>query len=298
MQRLNRAAHRNTRKAALTLIHLLVVLSMLLPTLVVTAAPGGANPEKSEAASRVSSEDEQETPAAKPTPTAPSAAEPSQAEEPSPSPLPQHLQQQNRAKQKNPHQAQPQPRHQAQMTHLTQAASGGTGGNVALESYSYQPETGVLSSKGGQALSYSAQVSCPEGSRSLPHAASAMGANTYSYDCSGNMTQRVIGGSTYNLAYDAENRLSAVSGAASATYVYDGDGVRVKSAAGGTTTVTIGSHFEWTGSSSTMKRYYEAGGSRIGMRQGSTLYWLVSESTISFPASVVGQMLLIILFQS
>ena len=118
------------------------------------------------------------------------------------------------------------------------AASGGTGGNVGLESYSYQAETGVLSSKGGQALSYTAQVSCPEGSRSLPHAASAMGGNTYSYDCSGNMTQRVIGGSTYNLAYDAENRLSTVSGAASASYVYDGDGVRVKSAAGGATTVT------------------------------------------------------------
>ena len=164
------------------------------------------------------------------------------------------------------------------VSNLTSAsASGGTGGNFALESYSYQAETGVLSSKGGQALSYTAQVSCPEGSRSLPHAASAMGANTYSYDCSGNMTQRVIGGSTYNLAYDAENRLSTVSGAASATYVYDGDGVRVKSAAGGTTTVTIGSYFEWTGSSSTMKRYYEAGGSRVGMRQGSTLYWLVSD---------------------
>ena len=146
-----------------------------------------------------------------------------------------------------------------------------------MESYSYQAETGVLSSKGGQALSYTAQVSCPEGSRSLPHAASAMGANTYSYDCSGNMTQRVIGGSTYNLAYDAENRLSTVSGAASATYVYDGDGVRVKSTVGGASTVTIGSYFEWTGSSSTMKRYYEAGGSRIGMRQGSTLYWLVSD---------------------
>ena len=135
----------------------------------------------------------------------------------------------------------------------------------------------MLSSKGGQALSYTAQVSCPEGSRSLPHAASAMGANTYSYDCNGNMTQRVIGGSTYNLAYDAENRLSTVSGAASASFVYDGDGVRVKSTAGGTTTVTIGSYFEWTGTSSTMKRYYEAGGSRVGMRQGSTLYWLVSD---------------------
>ncbi len=135
----------------------------------------------------------------------------------------------------------------------------------------------MLSSKGGQSLSYTAQVSCPEGSRSLPHAASAMGANTYSYDCNGNMTQRVIVGSTYNLAYDAENRLSTVSGAASASFVYDGDGVRVKSTVGGTTTAYIGSYYEWTGSSSTMKRYYEAGGSRIGMRQGSTLYWLLAD---------------------
>ena len=51
----------------------------------------------------------------------------------------------------------------------------------------------------------------------------------------------------------------------------------MKSTVGGTTTVYIGSYFEWTGSSSTMKRYYEAGGSRMGMRQGSTLYWLVSD---------------------
>ena len=70
-----------------------------------------------------------------------------------------------------------------------------------------QGRAGVELHRGGE---------CPEGSRSLPHAASAMGANTYSYDCSGSMTQRVIGGSTYNLAYDAENRLSTVSGAASA----------------------------------------------------------------------------------
>jgi YD repeat-containing protein len=50
------------------------------------------------------------------------------------------------------------------------------------------------------------------------------------------MTQRVIAGSNNNLVYDAENRLSGVSGAATATFVYDGDGNRVSETIGATTT--------------------------------------------------------------
>ena len=44
----------------------------------------------------------------------------------------------------------------------------------------------------------------------------------YGYDANGNQTQRMVGGNTYNLSYDAENRLVGVSGAATATFVYDG----------------------------------------------------------------------------
>ncbi len=56
----------------------------------------------------------------------------------------------------------------------------------------------------------------------------------------------------------------------SATFVYDGDGNRVKSIIGTTNTVYIGGYFEWSGSSSTMRRYYYAGGQRIAMRLGTT----------------------------
>ena len=73
-------------------------------------------------------------------------------------------------------------------------------------------------------------------SRTIPHAASAAGTNSFSYDCNGNMTSRNIGGQNYTLTYDAENRLTAVSGATTATFVYDGDGNRVKGTAGGVTT--------------------------------------------------------------
>jgi hypothetical protein len=36
------------------------------------------------------------------------------------------------------------------------------------------------------------------------------------------MTTRKVGSNTYTLTYDAENRLTNVSGAASTTFVYDG----------------------------------------------------------------------------
>jgi len=96
------------------------------------------------------------------------------------------------------------------------------------------------------------------------------------YDANGNMTQK-IDGSTTSYTYDAENRMSAVSGAAAATFVYDGDGNRVKGVVGGVTTTYIGNYFEWTGSTSTMKKYYYAGGTRAAERKGTTLYWLLSD---------------------
>ena len=56
-----------------------------------------------------------------------------------------------------------------------------------------------------------------------------MGSDTYSYDANGNQMTRNVSGSSYTLGYDAENRLVSVSGAATATFYYDGDGNRVKS---------------------------------------------------------------------
>jgi RHS repeat-associated protein len=85
----------------------------------------------------------------------------------------------------------------------------------------------------------------------------------------------VISGSTYNLTYDAENRLTGVSGAATATFVYDGDGNRVKGTVGGVTITYIGNYYEWSGSTATS--YYYAGSVRVAMRQGSTLSYMFAD---------------------
>jgi hypothetical protein len=62
-----------------------------------------------------------------------------------------------------------------------------------------------------QAFNTSAQVtSCTAGNRTLEHAVSAVGTNTYSYDCNVSQTQRTFNDTpnqVYTLVYDAENRL-------------------------------------------------------------------------------------------
>ena len=128
-----------------------------------------------------------------------------------------------------------------------------------LQSYGYNTTTGNLSSRAGVNYTYDTNHK---------HAVAAMGSDTYSYDANGNQTQRVVGGITYNLTYDVENRLVGVSGAVTATFVYDGDGRRVKATIG-TTTTYVGNYFEWTGSTSTMKKYYYAGSTRVAMRTGT-----------------------------
>jgi hypothetical protein len=63
--------------------------------------------------------------------------------------------------------------------------------------------------------------------------------------------------------------LPTVNGPASASFVHDDDGNRVKSVLGGVTTYYVGNHFEWTGSTSQMIKYYYAGGQRVAMRKGN-----------------------------
>jgi RHS repeat-associated protein len=111
------------------------------------------------------------------------------------------------------------------------------------------------------------------------HAVTALSnGNSYAYDTNGNMTYRQVSGQAFNLAYDAENRMVQVSGAATASFGFDGDGKRVIGTEGVTSTVYIGNYFEWKGSTSSMVRYYYAGAERVAMRSGAANpLWLVGD---------------------
>ena len=112
-----------------------------------------------------------------------------------------------------------------------------------------------------------------------------MGSNSFTYNCNGNMSSRTVSGTTYNFSYDGENHLLTVWGGATAAFVYDGDGNRVKATIGSTTTVYIGNYpspllragFEWTGSTSTLIKYFYAGTQRVAMKQGSTVDYLFGD---------------------
>ena len=92
------------------------------------------------------------------------------------------------------------------------------------ENYSYNSSTGNLYNKGGVTNTY--------GDTAHPHAVTARSnGNTYVYDYNGSQTRREIGNDTYDLKYDAENRLVEVkkNSTVLATFTYDGDGKQVKS---------------------------------------------------------------------
>ncbi|MGB4977780.1 MAG: hypothetical protein WBR35_13670 [Anaerolineae bacterium] len=78
---------------------------------------------------------------------------------------------------------------------------------------------------------------------------------------------------------DAENRLTAISGAATANFTYDADGARIKSVLNGETVTTIGAYYEkmTSGSSTTITKYYQAGGQRIALRVNGVVRWLATD---------------------
>ncbi|MEK9149776.1 MAG: hypothetical protein AAB267_07000, partial [Candidatus Desantisbacteria bacterium] len=92
-----------------------------------------------------------------------------------------------------------------------------------------------------------------------PHALTSAGGYTYQYDANGNM----ISGKNKTLEYDAENRLIQVNELGIiTTFVYDGDGGRVKQSSPSGSTIYIGSLFEKDSDEKTRKHIF-AGANRV-----------------------------------
>jgi hypothetical protein len=90
------------------------------------------------------------------------------------------------------------------LNRLTNAAVTGGSSGLYYETYQYDATTGNLSTKAG--IGYTYDPAHPHAVKSLSN-----GYN-YVYDANGNMTDRNFGTFSFDLAYDAENRLVSVAG--------------------------------------------------------------------------------------
>jgi RHS repeat-associated protein len=77
-------------------------------------------------------------------------------------------------------------------------------------------------------------------------------------------------------------------------HTHDGNGVLLKKVVGSTTTIYIGNYYEKTGS--TIRKYYYFAGQRVAMRDGSTVYYLVTDhvgstsKTLTSSGGVIGEL--------
>jgi RHS repeat-associated protein len=121
---------------------------------------------------------------------------------------------------------------------------------------------------------------------SPPHAVTSVDdgvtLNEYQYDANGNMTQRVEFGVTWTQTFNAENRLAAISDGMDAwTFVYDGDGNRVKQVnPDGTISLFLGGgiyNVEDAAGTPAITKYYTIAGQRVAMDDGSGIMYLLTD---------------------
>ena len=146
----------------------------------------------------------------------------------------------------------------------------GTSGATATLTYTYNQIGNMLTNS--QVGTYSYPTSGAGVVR--PHAVTAAGSNTYSYDNNGNLTSGA--GRTYT--WNLENKpLTVVQGGTTSTFVYDGEGGRLKKIVGTTTTRYISKLYECdtTGSTTSCSRFVWADQTRLATvaDSGTIHYW-------------------------
>jgi RHS repeat-associated protein len=128
------------------------------------------------------------------------------------------------------------------------------------ESYAYN-QIGNIVTKNGVSYNYGTK----------PHAVTSVGSASYVYDNNGNMTAR----GSQTVTWDVENRpVSVTSGNVTSTFIYDGDGSRVKKTEDGQTVLYINKYYEKNVTSGNITTYYYLGGRLVAMRQGTTLTYV------------------------
>jgi len=133
-----------------------------------------------------------------------------------------------------------------------------------IASYSYN-QIGNIVAMNGSSYTYSTQ----------PHAVTQVGTTNYLYDANGNMTNR----GTQTLTWDLENRpVSITEGGDITTFIYDGDGNRIKQITSIETILYINKFYEKNLATDEVTTRYYFGDTMMAERQGTTLRYVHQDS--------------------
>jgi YD repeat-containing protein len=109
-----------------------------------------------------------------------------------------------------------------------------------------------------------------------------LGTDSFTYDANGNMIERIEAGVTWTQGFNAENRLSSITdGESTWTFVYDGDGNRVKQInPDGSVTLFLGGGIytiEDATDTAVVTKYYSIAGQRLAMANSQGLHYLLTD---------------------
>ncbi|HEY2670856.1 MAG TPA: RHS repeat-associated core domain-containing protein, partial [Rugosimonospora sp.] len=125
-----------------------------------------------------------------------------------------------------------------------------------------------------------------------PHAVSAVGANSYTYDPNGELAARTVAGTTSTLTWDPNNHLASMATAGkTSSFVYDPDGNRFIRRDPDSATLFL-DNTELTsngGATATATRYYSTtDGSTVAERTAAGLTWMTADAQGSEQLAISG----------
>jgi RHS repeat-associated protein len=169
-------------------------------------------------------------------------------------------------------------------TSATTCASGsnkGTGANPYNQTYAYTDDGNLqtLTNVGSSPTNYTYPAGGPSSVR--PHAPTAVGSNSYTWDANGNQATRTVGGQTDTLTWDEEHHLATVNGSSgNNSFVYDADGNRLLRQTPTGKTLYIEGHeiTAATSGATTAVRSYGFGGQPVATRTPSALEYLITDN--------------------
>ncbi|MFC2018020.1 RHS repeat-associated core domain-containing protein [Chloroflexota bacterium] len=104
-----------------------------------------------------------------------------------------------------------------------------------------------------------------------PHAVTAVGSTSYTYDANGNMTSR----GSQDITWDAENIPMSIG---DATFVYDGDGNRIMKTENSETILYINKYYEKNLTTDEETSHYYLGGKEVAYKNNSGLTYVHQDS--------------------